>query len=109
LIEAPQSKSPTRQSRYGEGALRGLRLQAGSIRYSACIKKGHDKNHVPFSIFRFTVVVKITFCYSDVILLQPLMPSSLFSEHICGKRYKLADEFLEYNCSITSHGLRAKP
>jgi hypothetical protein len=36
----------------------------------------------------FMVVVKIMFRCSDVILLQPLMPSSLFSEHIDGKRYQ---------------------
>ena len=35
----------------------------------------------------FKEVVKITFRYSNVILLQPLMPPSLFSEHIYGKRY----------------------
>jgi hypothetical protein len=41
-------------------------------------------------ILPLTAVVKITFRLSGVILLQPLMPPSSFSEHYYDKRYHFA-------------------
>ena len=41
----------------------------------------------------FIAVVKKTFRYSDVFLLQPLIPAFYVSEHISGKWYNVGQAF----------------
>ena len=50
------------------------------------------------------VVVKKTFRYTNVFLLQPLMPPFLISEHKCETRYKLRlDEHFNDSCHEINH------